>query len=113
MIHTLKSWPQFFEPLLAGDKTFEARKNDRNFSRGDVLVLREWVPAEGAAHFGQLGEYTGREIEVEVTYILRGYDDNRHFGVGAGFVVMGIKPIVKPYVKQPRKKVHHHASTGK
>jgi hypothetical protein len=31
MTHILKSWPQFFEPLLAGDVSYDPRRNDRNY----------------------------------------------------------------------------------
>jgi hypothetical protein len=30
MVHTLKTWPDFFEPLFSGIKTFELRINDRH-----------------------------------------------------------------------------------
>jgi hypothetical protein len=53
-IHDLKSWPEFFGPVLEGRKTFELRKNDRNFMVGDILWLREWEP--------RTAKYSGREI---------------------------------------------------
>jgi len=42
--HELKCWPQFFEPLFDGQKTFELRKDDRGFAVGDKLVIKEWSP---------------------------------------------------------------------
>ena len=91
MTHELKSWPQFFEFMEAGDKTFEVRRNDRQFSRGDVLHLREWVPADGA--HSAVGEYTGREMRFKVTYLMRGHEENRIFGLEAGYVIMGVKRL--------------------
>jgi ribosomal protein L37E len=41
-VHSLKTWPEYFEAQRAGRKTFELRRNDRNFQVGDLLVLREW-----------------------------------------------------------------------
>lgn len=61
--HELKTWPEFFEPILSGDKTFELRHNDRGFRVGDILWLREWDQDSG---------YTGRELFVKVQYILSG-----------------------------------------
>lgn len=44
MTHDLKCWPEYFEPLLDGRKTFEIRKNDRPFAVGDTLYLKECNP---------------------------------------------------------------------
>jgi hypothetical protein len=59
--HNLKIYPQYFEEVLTGNKTFEIRRNDRNFLVGDTVVLQEFNRG--------VGEYTGREIEVIITYI--------------------------------------------
>lgn len=40
MIHKLKTWPEFFLALEMWRKMFEVRKNDRNFSVGDTLLLQ-------------------------------------------------------------------------
>jgi hypothetical protein len=79
--HELKTWPEFFQAIERGDKTFEARKNDRGFQRGDTLHLREWDPNRVAINRG----YTGNAFTVKVTYVLSG------FGIEPGYVVMGIK----------------------
>jgi uncharacterized protein YqfB (UPF0267 family) len=75
--HELKCWPEFFEPILTGEKTFELRDNDRGFRAGDLLRLMEWIKDDG---------YTGREITVEITYILSGLP-----WLQAGYVAMAIK----------------------
>jgi hypothetical protein len=61
--HELKTWPQYFQAIVDGDKTFEVRKNDRDFQVHDVLILKEYDPDKQ--------EYTGNEVNVIVTYILR------------------------------------------
>ena len=78
MIHDLKIWPEYFNVILSGEKTFELRKDDRGFRAGDTLLLKEWT---------QHGGYTGREKAFVVTYVLSG------FGLQDGWVVMAIKPI--------------------
>jgi len=77
MIHELKCWPEFFEPVANGIKTFELRDDDRNYQVGDILKLREWIKDEG---------YTGRNTYVTVTYILSGLP-----WLQAGYVAMAIK----------------------
>lgn len=62
--HDLKCWPQPFDAIWDGRKRFEIRKNDRNFGVDDRLVLWEWDPISE--------KYTGRKIEAQVTYIVRG-----------------------------------------
>jgi hypothetical protein len=72
--HELKVWPEYFDALVGGDKTFEFRKDDREprFAAGDVLRLREWapepMPPEG---FDRSGSYTGRELFRRVRYVAR------------------------------------------
>ena len=56
--HELKIWPQWFDAVRIGSKTFEIRKNDRNYAVGDKLVLEEFRPG--------VGEYTGRKIERQM-----------------------------------------------
>lgn len=77
MIIELKVWPQFFDPLLEGTKTFEIRETrDRKFSVGDKLYLYEWDPIKEAR--------TGQSMIREVTYIT-------DFAQRPGYVVMGLK----------------------
>lgn len=59
--HRLKTWPEFFAPLLSGTKTFELRPNDRDFKTGDRLLLQEFEPSSG---------YSGRVCERLVTGVL-------------------------------------------
>lgn len=74
--HTLKILPKYYRAIERGKKTFEVRFNDRNFQEGDMLELREWFS----------GEYSGRYIRAEITYIL---DDPEY--CKEGYVVLGIK----------------------
>ena len=79
MIHELKTWNEYFEEVFMGHKTFEVRKADRPFAKGDTLILKEWNP--------KTEQYTGREIARGVSYVLEG----GQFGVEKGFVVMAIQ----------------------
>ena len=56
-----KAWPEWFQAVLDGKKTFDLRLNDFDITEGDTLVLKEWNPATK--------NYTGRELEKVVGYI--------------------------------------------
>ena len=79
MRHELKCTPPYFQAVWDDEKRFELRKDDRGFTVGDTLWLREWD-----------GEYTGREIDVEVTYLLSGEP-----WLAPGFVALSISEIEK------------------
>lgn len=78
-VHELKTWPEFFDAVKRGEKTFEVRFNDRDYQVGDVLLLLEWDPASG--------RYTGQLVDKLVTYVCSG----GKFGIEPGTVVLGIR----------------------
>ena len=81
MIHTLKCWPAYFNRLGTNEKTFEVRRNDRDFQAGDVLDIREYDPTTLG------GAYTGRTLSRRVSYVLHG----GQFGIKRGYVVMALE----------------------
>lgn len=92
-IHELKIWPSGFEAILAGEQTFEYRRNDRDFAVGDVVVLTEWDPANHRhrSSIGGLtvyGGYTGRQIRARISYKLEGT-----FGVPPGYAVLALRDV--------------------
>jgi hypothetical protein len=94
--HELKTWPEYFQPVMEGVKPFEIRFDDRGFEVGDTLRLREWKPCmeqgcslrNRGAHCnscaGDGGRYTGNEVEKRVTYIT-------DYKQRPGMVVLGMK----------------------
>lgn len=83
MIHELKTWVPYYRAIVEGKKKFEVRLNDRNFQVGDKLKLREYD--------NTTGEYTGRAITVDVSYILNGGS----FGIEKDYVVMSFGATIK------------------
>lgn len=81
MVHEIKTINEFFEPVIAGLKRFHVCKNDRDFKNGDKLFFCEY---DGI-------NYTGRNVLVEVDYILYG----GHFGLVSGACIMSFKIIGK------------------
>ena len=80
MRHELKSWPSFFEPILQGVKTFEIRENDRKFSTGDEIWLREWCTEK---------KYSGRSLEARISYIF----DTPMLGLEKGYICFSLLNI--------------------
>lgn len=39
-----KCWPEYFNKVLEGKKTFDFRLADFECKEGDILVLKEWDP---------------------------------------------------------------------
>lgn len=89
-IHYLKTWPVFFADIRGRKKTFEIRRNDRDFSVGDTIVAQEWSPEAHAANpDNPSAGYSGKEIRGEVKYVLRG--EECPDGLAHGFVAMSVQ----------------------
>ena len=96
MIHDLKILPEYFVEVVRGNKTFEVRKDDRPFNVGDELILYEV----------NCGKYTGRNIKVIITYILRNPDYCKE-----GYCILGFKqPVKRGKWEQDEKGAFHHCS---
>ncbi len=79
-MHNLKTVQPYYDASASGDKTFEIRKNDRDFKVGDILRLYEWDGEKA----------TGREHWKQITYIL----DNTAY-LSSGMVCLAVKRIIK------------------
>jgi hypothetical protein len=91
-VHELKTWPEYFQAVKAGTKTFEIRKNDCDYKVSDILLLREWKPmgySKVSPDF-MTGEYTGDALKVKITYILP-YEP--HFGIPGHLSIMSFAPF--------------------
>lgn len=78
MRHELKIKSKYFNELLSGTKTFEIRKNDRDFKEGDTLKLNEYKD-----------DYTGSFITADVVGIM--YDDEGlEYGLQKGYCLMSL-----------------------
>ena len=85
MIHQLKLERAFLKPVFNGEKTFEIRKNDRGFQKGDTVRFK--VVDDLGLHVRTDLD----EMEFKITYVLSGW------GLEPGFVAFGIKPLPLTY----------------
>lgn len=77
-VHQIKLGASFFEEVRRGEKTFELRKNDRGYKKGDILEMLEFSE----------GKFTGRTVKALVTYMLEEYS-----GLEDGYCIMATKLI--------------------
>ncbi len=75
--HELKLIQPYFEDVWNGTKTFELRKNDRNFQVGDLVALREFDILKQ--------DFLDRHIAVKITYVLQG----GIYGLEKGYCIFG------------------------
>lgn len=71
-VHSLKIAPEYYFEVRDGNKTFEIRNNDRNFIKGDLIVLRCWSE--------EYGFHCQPEIQAKITYITS-YNQTNNFVV--------------------------------
>lgn len=75
-VHDVKLGATFFDDVKTGRKTFELRKNDREYKEGDTIVMHECKD----------GTTTGRTIEKKIVYMLEDFtgleDDYCILGLG-------------------------------
>lgn len=74
-IHDLKIAPEYFGAVIRNEKTFEIRKDDRDYCVGDWVKLKEY----------QDGEFTGASTCFQISYILR---DCPQYGLMEGYCIL-------------------------
>lgn len=84
--HELKTDPAPFEAIVAGNKTFEIRRNDRGFAVGDILVLFKTTrKGQDIAEGAELA-YAGKVATVKITHGLL----SAAYGLVTGFAILSI-----------------------
>lgn len=77
-VHYIRLAATYYDDVATGKKSFELRKNDRDYKTGDILEMNEFTE----------GRNTGRVIRCRVTYMLEGYT-----GLTDGYCILGIKVL--------------------
>lgn len=83
-IHELKIKQGYFEAIESGEKTFEIRKDDRDYEVGDLIAFKpipDYVP-EGKKLLSFLRGYW------TITYILR---DCPEYGLMPGYCILALR----------------------
>lgn len=74
MVHEIKILPEYYQPVLDQRKSFEVRKNDRDYQPGDFILLNEF---DGT-------KFTGRLSRAQILYV-------SDYQQTEGYVVFGFK----------------------
>lgn len=77
-VHQIRLASMYFNDVVSGKKSFELRKNDRNYKIGDILEMLEFND----------GRHTGRTVKAEVTYMLEDYT-----GLTEGYCILATKVL--------------------
>ncbi len=77
--HELKILKPFADAVFAREKTFEVRKNDRGFQKGETVKFRV-IDGDG-----RYIDHPLNDVKYKITYVLSGW------GVEPDHVVFGIK----------------------
>ncbi len=88
-LHRLDTWPEYFEEVAKGVKTFEVRRNDRNFQTGDFVELVELKKNERRSDDNQP---TGRKLLFRIGYVFQG----GQFGLVRGFCAFSLLSVSMP-----------------
>lgn len=93
MTHKLKTWPQYWDAVASGDKTFEVRRDDRGFQKGDEVELlkcsEKWRFGDYAIDMDIVTQKPKHVLRKRITYVLTG----GQFGIEPGFVVLGLGEV--------------------
>lgn len=84
MIHELKTLPVYWDAVGRGDKTFEVRRDDRGFQKGDIVKLLR--------HNGTHTVPTVAGASV-ITYKIGWVMTGGQFGIQPGYVVFSLEAM--------------------
>jgi len=84
IVHRVKIEPRYIERLLSGQKTFEIRKNDRDYQVGDRLSMYPYYPSGTFIHH----DTERRNVEADIVYMSTAYQQE-------GYCVLGIELVQK------------------
>ena len=93
--HAIKIWPDYFGAVCLKRKTFELRKNDRDYQPGDHVVMKEWDP--------MTRKYTGGKIEATIGWMTEVNGDQVVFSlIHIGEPVFARKPTAGDSARRGR-----------
>ena len=94
--HFLKTLAPYYDAVKAGMKTFEVRKDDRGFQKGDRVVLvrttGHYSRDKSIIYDAENGKYVSDKLEFDIGWVLTG----GQFGLEPGFVAFSLATPTEP-----------------
>lgn len=87
--HTLKTIDYCWDAVESGEKTFEIRRNDRGYQRGDIVCLEKIDDRGNYVADPAQGSFSRRKIERKIGFMLIG----GQFGIAADHVLFSLEPV--------------------
>ena len=90
--HKLKTWPVYFDAVKRGEKTFEGRKNDRGFQKGDIVVLQRTYDGDDGDRWNVERDYVNGKVKHELRFRIGFVLQGGQFGIEPGYCVFSLLP---------------------
>lgn len=93
-LHELKIKYEYLKEVAAGRKTFELRKNDRDYQVGDLIKFNcidsTKIIKKPACYTLTSDEYIRDDLLYKITYVLK---DVPQYGLDADYCILAIKRV--------------------
>lgn len=87
-LHELKIDKEYLDDIKLGLKTFELRKNDRDYQVGDLIKFIDIKQRD--SNKGDCDIYIDKDELYKITYVLK---DVPEYGLDKDYCVLGIKKL--------------------
>ena len=87
-LHELKIKHEYLVEIALGNKTFELRKNDRDYRVGDLIRFIDIKQSNSDKHDCDI--YIDEDTLYKITYILK---DVPEYGLDKDYCILGIKKL--------------------
>lgn len=87
-VHELKIKYEYLVDIVLGNKTFELRKNDRNYQVGDLIRFFGIIDPKNDFVLMKNDMYVNNDAFYLITYVLK---DVPEYGLDKDYCILGIK----------------------
>lgn len=88
-LHELKILHEYLIDVAIGKKTFELRKNDRDYQVGDLIRFID-IREDKKEHIAHLEPYIDENTLYRITYVLK---DVEKYGLDKDYCILAIKKL--------------------
>lgn len=89
-LHELKILHEYLIDVSIGKKTFELRKNDRDYQVGDLIRFIDIREDDSTANKNQIEPNIDENTLYRITYVLKGVEQ---YGLDKDYCILAIKKL--------------------